>query len=95
MTLKKDIMNLLNAKYNSVQINNIARLTRWTKDAFGKDVDRMTLTFSYVCGVNGGQTFDIVSRDYDGIVNEIAECTKVYMENCTEQMIRNMRNGYR
>ena len=34
-------------------------------------------------------------RDYDGILKEIADCTHIYLENCADQMIQNMKNGYR
>lgn len=95
MTLKKEIMAAVNSENVDVKINNISYLHRWKKDALGEDVDRMTINFSYVAGVRGGWTKEIESRDYDGIIEEIEDATNEYMRNCAEQMIKNLRAGYR
>ena len=69
MSLKKDIMNLVKSDEGSAKVNNITTLRRWTKNALGEDIDRMTATFEYVAGVKGGFVFDIASRDYNGIIS--------------------------
>ena len=94
MSIKKDIINLVMSEEGTVRINEITTIIRWTKNAVNAPVDRMVVTFAHVAGVRGGQTFDISARDYDGILKEIADCTHIYLENCADQMIQNMKNGY-
>lgn len=95
MTLKKEIMAALEAEDAVVQLNELARIRRWKKDALGEDVDRMQVVFKYVAGVKGGWRSDIEARDYDGILEEVGSATRKYMEMCADQMAKNMKAGYR
>ena len=94
MSLKKDIVNLIKSDKGSVKINEIIRLHRWTKNAIGEDVDCLMVSFSYIGGTRYGCSIDVASRTYDGIIEEISVYFKIYMRDCTEQIIDNIRNGY-
>lgn len=95
MSLKKEIMAALKAEWAVVKINGISRLTRYQKDALGKDVDKMMIDFDYITGAKGGWSCPIKARDYDGILEEIGNATKEYLEMVAEQAIKNMKAGYR
>ena len=93
--MKKEIMNALKAKEATVKINEICTLHRWTKDALGDEVDRLTVSFPYIVGIKGGKEYDIVARDYNGIIYEISECMGDYLTACAEEAAKNLRAGYR
>ena len=94
--MKKDIVNLLNSESGYFRINNISYLSRWTKDALGNNVDRLTLEFDSINGVCFS-VFDreIKSRDYDGIIRECQDITQRFSEEIARTLCNNLGAGYR
>ena len=88
-------MNALTQEEATVRINEICYLFRFTKDALGNDVDHLILNFKYVVGIKGGVFYEVKARDYDGIIEEVFNCTKHYLEECAKKATANLRAGYR
>lgn len=94
--MKKDIINLVNSSEGTLRLNNISSLHRWTKDALGDDVDRLSIEFDNINNVN----FSIVdreikARDYAGIIAECCEKTQVFLQAVSETLCKNLSAGYR
>lgn len=94
MTLKKEILAALNSESATVKLNDISYLSRWTKSPL-EDVDKLEITFQYITGIKGGRRYEIESRDYNGIIDEIEKYTAEYFADCAKQATSNIRNGYR
>lgn len=96
--MKKEIMNLLNNTNEEAyfRINNISYLRRWTKDALGNDVDRLTLEFDCINDVRFSvYDSEIKSRDYDGIIKECQELTQKFTDEIARTLCKNLGAGYR
>ncbi|MBR4606342.1 MAG: hypothetical protein IKO41_08990 [Lachnospiraceae bacterium] len=96
MSLKTEIMDLLNGKEGMVRINNVSFLKRWTEDALGNPCDVLKLDFDTINDVNFGiyDTY-VKSRDYDGIIEECAALTERFFAEVTERLCKDMKAGYR
>ena len=94
MTLKKEILAALKAKEAEVKLNNVSILHRWT-ESLDRDVDGLAIYFHFISGIKGGRRYDIQSRDYDGIMDEIQKYTEEYFAECAKKTVENIRNGYR
>jgi hypothetical protein len=93
--MKKEIEKLVNSKRGTFVINNISYLDRVNDVIDGKKIDTLSIKFKSINGVNFSCQNIIHSRDYDGIINECEKYTKRFYYLCCEELIRNMRNGYR
>lgn len=94
--MKKEIMNLINSEQGIFRLNNISYLHRWTKNAIGNDVDMLMLEFDTINNVSmGGRNFDVLSRDFEGIIEECQKITSEYLLSVSEELCKNMRSGYR
>lgn len=90
--MKKEIMELINSENASIRINKFLRLDRWKKDAIGNKVDKLEAIFS-IQHISS-RHFEIKSRDYNGIIEEIQECqTKAFFE-AAEEYNKQLKNGY-
>ena len=94
-TIKKDIQEILNKGEGSTKINNISTLSYNTKNALNESVDNLILTFQYIGGVRGGARVEIKARTYEGIIAEIEAATKRYFTDCQNELVKNLKNGYR
>lgn len=95
MSIKKDIVKLINSESDTVKLNDISYLKRYRKDYLGNDVDVLQIVFRYVIGIKGGKYYDISARDYDGVVAEIDKLTHEYLAECADEAVKNIANGYR
>lgn len=94
--MKKEIMNLLNSTEGTFRINNISYLKRWTVDALGRKVDRLTLEFDSINGVRFSiYDTEIIARDYAGIIAECQELTTRFLAEVEETLFKNLGAGYR
>lgn len=94
MSIRKEVEKILKDGTGTVQINEIATLSRATENYVGK-IDILDLSFRYIGGVKGGKIYEIKARDYDGVVAEIEAATKDYMAKCADGLCAWLRNGCR
>lgn len=88
MSMKKEIMELINGEGGIIRINNVACLKRWTRDGLDRPVDGLELDFDAINGVCFGiYDTSVKARDYGGIIEECAALT--------ERLTKDMRAGYR
>lgn len=93
--MKKEIINLINSEEGIFRINNCSFLTRWTKNASGKNVDQLRLHFDRINGVEFSFTREIHSRDFAGIEEEIEAATEEFFLTVSQELRTNLRAGYR
>ena len=94
--MKKEIMNLVNSEEGTFRINNISYLKRWTKDAMGCKVDRLTLEFDSINHVRFSiYNTEIIARDYEGIIAECQELTTRFLAEVERTLFKNLGAGYR
>lgn len=94
-TIKKDIEAILNKGEGLARINNISFLSYNTTNGIGEAVDNLILAFNYIGGVKGGARVEIKARTYEGIIAEIKTATENYFATCKNELIKNLKNGYR
>lgn len=95
MTIKEEIKKILNKGEGAAKINNISFLEYNTSNGIGEAVDNLILAFDYIGGVRGGARVEIKARTYSGIIAEIERATENYFESCKNELIKNLKNGYR
>lgn len=95
MTIKKEIQEMLNRGEGSTKINNISTLSYNTTNAIGENVDNLILNFNFIGGIKGGSRVEIKARTYEGIITEIEAATEKYFTDCKNELIKNLKNGYR
>lgn len=90
--MKTTIINLISADHASLKLNSFTTLHHDKVTIMNKEYDNLTLTISI-------QHFDsfivpIKSRDYDGIVSEVAaEIKKAFIE-AGDEYAKQLINGY-
>ena len=90
--MKSTIINLINADHAKLKLNDFATLHHDKVTIMNKEYDNLTLTISI-------QHFDsfivpIKSRDYDGIISEVAaEIKKAFVE-AGEEYAKQLINGH-
>ena len=107
MSLKKDITALLNMNVTDAELNvmnpveQTVRLAPFAtltmslfKDLHGQRVDCLVLDLKHIAGVSGGPHYEIISRDYEGIIAEASDRIKSYLDDVAEAAISNIKNGY-
>lgn len=94
MTMYKEIKQALKEEHAYVTINNICKLHRWTKDGLGCDVDRLRLEFTGV-GHSAGWSYEIESRNVQGIIAEIEVHINDYLNMVAEELVKHLKAGYR
>lgn len=94
-TIKKDIEAILNKGEGLARINNISFLSYNATNGIGEVVDNLILVFDYIGGVRGGARVEIKARTYEGIIAEIKTATEKYFASCKNELIKNLKNGYR
>lgn len=91
MSIKSDIERILKDGHGIVTINDYSYIDRWTRNALGEPCDLMEFSIGNLAGYRGRKGYMIKSRDYEGIITEIMEYTKDFLQDCTE--ILNKRQG--
>jgi len=94
-TIKKDIQEILNKGEGYARINNISTLSYNTANGIGENVGNLILIFNYIGGIRGGARVEIKARTYEGIITEIERATENYFTDCKNELIKNLKNGYR
>ncbi len=93
--MKKDIMKIVETE-GTFRLNKISKLRRWQKDIiYDEKVDEFEIDFDSINGIYIGYSKKIVSRDYEGIIEECKEATKEYFERASEQFTKALSAGYR
>lgn len=94
--MKKEILDLIKSDEGQFVLNNISHLKRWTKSGIGENVDKLVVEFKNINNVNFGYSSkEIVSRDFDEIIKEITIATQEYLQEVSNELCRNLKNGYR
>lgn len=94
--MKKEILDLIKSDEGQFTLNNISYLKRWTKSGIGENVDKLVIEFKNINNVNFGYSSkEIASRDFDEIINEITIATQEYLQEVSNELCRNLKNGYR
>ena len=91
--LKARISQLIALGRGFTRINNICTLVYYTNDELGRSCDNMTLIFDHISGISACG-YDIQSRVYNEIIEEIASYTKLYLSRVSDQLIIDLMNGY-
>lgn len=90
--MKKEIINLLKKEEGKLKINNNFQLNRYTKDALNEKVDVLRLegnlinVFAY--------SKEIKAREFSEIKEEIEAAMKEALEEYTEKLLKDFKNGY-
>lgn len=93
--MKKEIEALINCKQGesmTLKINNFCTLKRWTKSGLGEVVDRFEVSFSLTHAYS--HTYEIVSRDWRVIVEEVAKYQEMAFADAAAEFNKQLRNGY-
>lgn len=94
--MKKEILDLIKSDEGQFVLNNISYLKRWTKSGIGENVDKLAVEFKNINNVNFGYSSkEIFSRDFDEIITEITIATQEYLQEVSNELCRNLKNGYR
>lgn len=95
--MKKEIMHLIKSKETGTfRLNNISRLCHFTQiDGMKQETDYLYLEFDNINGVYFSSREEIISRDYDGIIEECAEKTSIFLLEVSKRLCSDMRAGYR
>lgn len=84
MSIRNDIDKMLKEGVGMVKISDIAYLDYLTTNAFEQPCDTLMLTFNHVAGIDV-RTFEIKSRDFEGIIKEIKDYTKKFFLECAKK----------
>ena len=89
--MKKEIMNVVKSENGSINVTPFGILSRWTKDAIGAPVDRLSLTLS----VDKFRVtyYEIKSREYENIIEEIEDCIRDYFDTVSTETRSAFLNG--
>lgn len=94
--MKKEILDLVKSEEGVYRLNNISKLHRWTKTALDETVDKLRIEFDTINDVDFGlHSFEIESREYDGIIAECEKAIKTYLEEVAQTLIKNLKAGYK
>lgn len=89
--MKKEIMNVITSESAELKVTPFGLLRRNRKDAIGNPVDKLWLD------VKTKETalviYEIKSRNYDEVIEEIELAIRDYFERLTERTCKALRNG--
>lgn len=91
-TLKPRISQLLTMGRGYARINNISTLAYLTEDCFGRPCDDLTLIFDHISGIPS-KGYPISARTYKGIIEQIQECTALYLLDVADCVILDLDEG--
>lgn len=94
--MKKEIMALIHGNGGNYALNNICYLSYTPKpDLIGFSGDSLAIYFYPVNGVDYGySSVGVTSRDYDGIMREVADATRDYLSRVADKLRRDLDAGY-
>lgn len=96
MSIKTDIINLVNSSEGEIKIASNVILRRWMERTVG-EVDHLAVTITGIPADHngvGGTITDIKARDYVGIVSEIETAILTVYSNAAERLASCIKNGY-
>ena len=83
--MKRELLNFVNDDKDEsrFRLNAISYLEHYTKNAFGKKIDRITIEFDQIfghyCSICNNE---IISRDFEGILTECQEKNRRIFKGC-------------
>ena len=98
MSMKKEIMKMLNSEGGNYKINNFCylkyRTTDWKDDKLSEP--RLELSFYALNGETGHGILnaEIKSRNYDGIMLEARELLKEYFDKVAYELCQELKGGH-
>lgn len=93
MSIKSDIINLINSDEGSVKLNHFTTLYRCT-NLFGTPVDRLKVEFGGIDRFSSTSK-SIVARDYEGIIAEVQQRITEHFLDIADSLNRELANGYK
>lgn len=95
--MKKELLNFVNDDKDEsrFRLNAISYLKHYTKNAFGKKIDRITIEFDQIfgryCSISNNE---IISRDFEGILTECQEKTEEFLSKVSYILCRELKAGH-
>ena len=89
--MKKEIMSVVNSENATLKVTQFGTLRRWTKDAIGTPVDKLAIEISIK--ERRMIPYEIKSRTYSEIIEEIDEAIKDYFDTISSETRSAFRNG--
>lgn len=95
--MKKELLNFVNDDKDEsrFRLNAISYLKHYTKNAFGKKIDRITIEFDQIfghyCSISNNE---IISRDFEGILTECQEKTEEFLSEVSRILCRELKAGH-
>lgn len=91
-TLAPRISQLLARGRGYTRLNNISSLAYITEDCLGRPCDDLTLIFDHISAIPA-KGYTITARTYKGIIEQVKECTALYMLDVTDRLILDLDEG--
>lgn len=95
--MKKELLKFINSEedVSCFRLNAISYLKHYTKNAFGKKIDRITIEFDQIfgryCSISNNE---IISRDFEGILTECQEKTEEFLNKVSYILCRELKAGH-
>ena len=89
--MKEKITELLKSENATLKINKFCTLHRWKKDALGSRADGIEVVFMIASGFISVSPID--SRNWRGVVDEVAEAQTLAFALAAEEYNRQLKNG--
>lgn len=90
--MKKEIEKLLKSEDAYLKLNKFCTLHRWTKNAFGEQVDCLRAEFSILHEFD--HLKELTARDWRGIVEQVCELQQKVLKVVGETLSKELKNGY-
>lgn len=91
--MKKELKELLSMESGYLKLSKIAHLHRWQTDALDNPVDRLEICFNSPTGRTSFYEAEILSRDTEGIMGEIAHHTEAFADKWAHEEAKKMLAG--
>ena len=87
-------MMLVNSENGTLRLSKTLSLYRFTKDALGETCDGLMLHIDDAISNYPASSPMISSRDFDGIIDEVANAIEDYYSAAGKKNAKDVRNGY-
>lgn len=93
--MKKQIMNLFSVDEGEFRINPVCKLHKWTYKDGEKETPHLALEFDKIADMGRfTHAVEIVSTDFNGIVNEVSAAIEAHFSEITEWLVKCLKSGY-
>lgn len=96
--MKKELMNLLKEENAYLKLNELFQLHRWQlhsdTDILHREAEFLELVMTNECGKTRSCAIRITSRDFKNMESEIEKAMLIMLDQYSEKLLRDFRNGY-